>query len=232
MRVFLGSLAGSNSLFGEDRASNYGSFTSGSNAGYGFGNWDFVASGGGAFLASSAGQGFGDIDTNGVSFGAFGNPTGNFIDLRRNLQSSLSLGYALSAAIAVNFRNGNKGMSVYSDTGWSQEVFNFNVGSDAYTINGVSTGQAYSSTMIARIVLKKTTLNYYSYSVTLNSTEYVQNDITYNGYSNIRGIKFYVSGTEQGNDGNNLFFNSIKVYKINEPMSIPSSTYTTFVSYE
>lgn len=238
MRVFVGSLAGSNSLFGEDLSNNYGStrisFNDNSNAGYGFGVWDFDIFGAnaGVFLGSSVSQGFGNIDTSGFSFGAYGNSAGNSIDIKRNLLSNLSLGYALSAAIAVNFRNGNKGFSAYSDTNWSQEVFNFNVGSDTYAINGVSTGQAYSSTMIARIVLKKTNLNYYSYSVTLNSTEYVQNDITFNSYDNIRGIKFYVAGTNTGNDANNLFFNSIKVYKINEPISIPASTYTTFVSYE
>lgn len=231
MRVFLGSLAGSNSLIGEDRSSNYGSFTDGSNAGYGFNSWDFDTFGGnaGVFLGSSFG---GLIDTGGYSFGAYANPTGNSIDIKRNLPLNLSVGYALSAALSVNFRNGNKGFSAYSDVNWNQEVFNFNVGSDDYTINGIGTGQAYSPTMVAKIVLKKTNLNFYSYSVTLGSTTYTENDITYNTHNNIRGFKFYNSNTESG-DANNLYFNSIKVYRIDEPVStIPSSTYTTFVSYE
>jgi hypothetical protein len=233
MRALIGSLAGSRSLIGEDYANNYGaSFTGASNFGYGFNAWDFTINGiAGGFIGSSAGQGFGNIDTSGVSFGVFGNPAGNSADIKRNLPANLSLGYALSASIAVNFRNGNKGFSAYSDTGWSQEVFNFNVGSNAYTINGVSTGQAYSSTMIARIVLKKANTSYYSYSVTLGSTLYTENDITYNGFSNIRGFKFYVSGTEAGN-ANNLFFNSLKVYKIPEPVATQSSTFTAFIAYE
>lgn len=234
MRTFLGSLAGSNSVIGEDRSNNYGSFTDGSNAGYGFNPWDFDITGGsaGVFLGSSFG---GLINTGGNSFGAYANPAGNSIDIKRNLPSNLSVGYALSAALSVNFRNGNKGFSAYSDTNWSQEVFNFNVGGGGlgnYFINGVNTTQAYSPTMVARIVLKKTNSNFYSYSVTLNSTSYSANDITYNGYSNIRGFKFYISGTESGSN-NDLYFNSIKVYRIDEPVStIPSSTYTTFTSYE
>jgi len=236
MRVFLGSLAGSNSVIGEDRANNYGgSFVGASNFGYGFNSWDFTLNGtAGAFIGSSFD---GLIDTNGVSFGAYGNPAGNFIDLKRNLPSSLSVGYALSATMSVNFRNGNKGFSAYSDAGWTQEVFNFNVGGGGagnYIINGVSTGQDYSPTMVARIVLRKTNLNSYSYSVTLNSTTYTENDITRNGYSNIRGFKFYISGTDSTPATvNDLYFNSIKVYRIDEPVStLPSSTYTTFVSYE
>jgi hypothetical protein len=240
MRVFLGSLAGSNSLIGEDIASNYGgSFIGASNFGYGLSAWDFASNNNaGAFIGSSFG---GLINTNGTSFGAFANPAfvnpapNNTIDLRRNLPTSLSVGYALSAAISVNFRNGNKGFSVYNDASWSQEVFNFNVGGGGlgnYIINGVSTGQDYSPTMVARIVLRKTNLNSYSYSVTLGTTTYTANDITYNGYSNIRGFKFYVSNTEAGSN-NDLYFNSIKVYKIDEPISIiPTSTFTTFVSYE
>lgn len=235
MRVFLGSLAGSNSVIGEDRASNYGgSFIGASNFGYGFQAWNFAANfNAGAFIGNSFGN---SIDTNGSSFGLYANPAGgNSIDVRRNLPSNLSVGYALSAAIAVNFRNGNKGFSAYNDEGWNQEVFNFNVGGGGtgnYIINGVSTGQDYSSTMVARIVLRKTNINTYSYSVTLNSTTYTANDITYNGYSNIRGFKFYISNTE-GAPANDLYFNSIKVYRIDEPVStLPSSTYTTFVSYE
>lgn len=235
MRVFSGSLAGSNSLIGEDRASNYGnSFVGASNFGYGFNAWDFALNGNaGGFIGSSFG---GLIDTNGSCFGAFANSAGNNnIDLRRNLPASLSVGYALSAAISVNFRNGNKGFSAYNDAGWSQEVFNFNVGGGGlgnYIINGVSTGQDYSPTMVARIVLRKTNLNSYSYSVTLGTTTYTANDITYNGYSNIRGFKFYIANTE-GAPNNDLYFNSIKVYKIDEPIStVPTSTFTTFVSYE
>ena len=237
MRVFLGSLAGSNSVIGEDRASNYGgSFIGASNFGYGFRAWDFTSNGNaGAFIGSSFG---GLIDTNGSSFGLYGNPAGsNFIDVKRNLPVNLSVGYALSAAISVNFRNGNKGFSAYSDEGWTQEVFNFNVGGGGagnYIINGVSTGQDYSPTMVAKIVLRKTNLNSYSYSVTLNSTTYTENDITRNGYSNIRGFKFYISGTDSTPPTvNDFYFNSIKVYRIDEPVStLPSSTYTTFVSYE
>jgi roadblock/LC7 domain-containing protein len=234
MRVFSGSLAGSNSLIGEDRAINYGgSFAGASNFGYGFDAWDFTSTGNaGAFIGPSFG---GLIDTNGSSFGLYGNGAGsNFIDVRRNLPANLSVGYALSAAISVNFRNGNKGFSVYHNNTWdpNQEVFNFNVGSNDYIIIVVGTGQAYSSTMVAKIVLKKTNLNSYSYSVTLGTTTYTANDITRNGYSNIRGFKFYISNTE-GAPNNDLYFNSIKVYKIDEPIStIPTSTFTTFVSYE
>jgi hypothetical protein len=237
MRVFSGSLAGSNSLIGEDRAINYGgSFAGASNFGYGFDAWDFTSTGNaGGFIGSSYG---GLIDTNGSSFGLYGNGAGsNFIDVRRNLPANLSVGYALSAAISVNFRNGNKGFSVYHNNTWdpNQEVFNFNVGGGGlgnYIINGVSTGQDYSPTMVARIVLKKTNFNSYSYSVTLGTTTYTENDITRNGYSNIRGFKFYIANTE-GAPNNDLYFNSIKVYKIDEPIStIPTSTFTTFVSYE
>lgn len=245
MRPIVGALAGSSSLFGEDKASNYGSFVDGSNGGYGFLAWDFDELGGGAFLGSTAAVNLGNIDTDGTSFGLYANPAGNSIDVKRNLPNNLSVGYALSATLAVAYRNGNKGMSVYSDTNWGTEVFNINVGGGGgggYYINGVLQSQvSYTSQMIIRVEIKRSTLTSFDWKVSMTGATPIESTTV----GTIRGIKFYNSETENSDPENNLYVNSLKIYKIIEPQAVQtvpltgsssppagSSTYTIFMSYE
>lgn len=218
MKVFSGSIGGSHSLIGVDNAADsvYSSFDSGDNGGYGFDGWSFqITNVGGVYRTSSTGQNFGDINTNSLAWAAYGNPSAgtNGINVRRNLNRALSVGFALSAATAVAYRNpGNKGFSIYTDTNWSSEIYNFNTGSDIYSYNvgsgNVNLGWGYSQTSIFNIVAKQTTPTNLEVTLTRGS-----DTDTRNVTGALRGFKWYIFSTNGGDDLNNIFYNSVKIYR-------------------
>jgi hypothetical protein len=205
-----------------DTAANYGgvgepSWTNGANAGAGFGSWNLFTTGtAGSFLGSSSSQGFGNIDTDGQSFGMYGNPTGdNYFNAERSFSSSLNVGDSFSINLAIAFRNGSKGISLFSG-GFApaNEVWNFNVGGDNYTAGGSNLGWSYSQTSIFNILATQTGANSYSISLTRGGDLYTTN-IT--GLSGLSGFRMYVGSTDAGNDLNNLFANSMQTTIVPEP---------------
>lgn len=205
---------------GTDNASNYGgTWINGNNGGTlgTFAPWDLTNNNNngtdtfaGYFLGDST-AGTGDINTGGVSFAIYANPANAFADALRNFGSPLSVGQTFSLDLAVNFRNGNKGFSLFDG---ATEIFNLNVGGDDYQINGVSIGAPYSSTAIFNLSLTQTSAGGGSYSVFYNA-----NGQTYsNSYTGLAsGFKLYNSGTE-GGDASNLYFNNLSI--VPEPSSL------------
>jgi hypothetical protein len=222
MKVFSGSIGGSHSLIGVDNANNSAyddNFISGDNGGYGFQGWNFSDRVGtnGVFIGSSTAQGFGDINVNGESFAAFGNPGGgNGLNMNRALSRPLSVGFALSAECAIAFRSGAKGFSLFNGTGFATEIYNFNagpwLGNDEYTYNIGGGNQIlpwlYSQTSIFRFVARQTTTTNVQVTLTRGS-----DTDTRNVTGNLGAFKFYIFNTNAGNDLNNLFFNSMRVYR-------------------
>jgi hypothetical protein len=202
---------------GTDNAANYGgTWTNGSNGGTAgtFNPWDLTNNGGGGFSGYFLGDsttGSGDINTGGVSFGIFANPGGAFADALRSFGSPLSVGQTFSIDIAVNFRNGNKGFSLFDGV---TEIFNLNVGGDDYQINGLSIGAPYSSTAVFSLSLSQTSAGGGTYSVLYsgNGQTYAA---SYTGVAS--GFKLYNSGTDDGNAANNLYFNNLSI--VPEPSS-------------
>lgn len=190
--------------------------TNGGTAGT-FNPWDLTNNNNGGtnfagyFLGDST-AGSGNINTGGVSFGVYANPSTAFADALRSFGSTLSVGQTFSLDIAVNFRNGNKGFSLFDG---ATEIFNLNIGGDDYTINGSSIGATYSSTAIFNVSLTQTSLTSGAYSVLYNAT-------TYNGsFTGLAsGFKLYNSGTNGGGDGaaDNLYFNNLSI--VPEPSSL------------
>lgn len=205
-----------------DNAANYGGvgepeWTNSANAGTGFGAWNLFTTGlGGRFLGSSASQGFGDIDTAGQSFGMFGNPSGdNYSNAERGFSSALSVGDTFSINLSVAFRNGNKGISLFSG-GFApaNEVWNFNVGGDNYTAGGTNLGWAYSQTSIFNLLATQTSSDSYSISLTRGIDTYSTN---VSGLGGLSGFRLYVGSTAAGNDLNNLFANNLETTIVPEP---------------
>jgi hypothetical protein len=205
-----------------DTAANYGgvgepNWTNGANGGSGFGAWNLFTTGtAGNFLGSSSSQGFGNIDTSGQSFGMYGNPSGdNYFNAERSFSSSLNTGDTFSINLALAFRNGNKGISLYSG-GFApaNEVWNFNVGGDNYTAGGSNLGWAYSQTSIFNLLATQTGANTYSISLTRGGDLYTTN---ISGLGGLSGFKMYVGSTDAGNDLNNLFANSLQTTIVPEP---------------
>jgi len=205
-----------------DTAANYGGvgepgWTNGANAGSGFGSWNLYTTGtAGNFLGSSVSQGFGNIDTDGQSFGMYGNPTGdNYFNAERSFSSALNTGDTFSINLAVAFRNGNKGISLFSG-GFApaNEVWNFNVGGDNYTAGGSNLGWAYSQTSVFNLLATQTSANTYSISLTRGGDLYTTN---ISGLGGLSGFRMYVGSTDAGNDLNNLFANSLQTTVVPEP---------------
>ena len=118
----------------------------GSASGDGFGAWTLGtgdSDGGtqdgfaGHFIGDPAGLGDG-INVGGEAFGMYGT-VDTFADAFRDFDSDLAVGQTFTIDIAVNFRNGNKGIDLV-DSG-NPVPFNFNIGSDAYTVS-VQIGRA------------------------------------------------------------------------------------------
>ena len=194
----------------------------------------------GTFIGSSQASGYGNVDTLpcNLSFGAFANSSpvnpGVFSDVIRPMSAPLAVGQSLSAAFAIAFRNGNKGISIYSDqtTSPSSEMFYFNVGNNSYQygIPGVTTGTVnwpYIQTSLFVLSAYRESTSLIKFNVTrLNDNSIFTINYTIPGRT-IRSIKFYISGTEPGTGGlNDIYFNGVSYYPLNIPPPSPTPTTT------
>lgn len=193
----------------------------GDDGGTGFNSWTLTTQGtGGGFIGDSAAQGFGDINSSGEAWGFFGNPAGaNGVNADRTFEGgALTVGQTFLIDLAIAFRNGNKGIDLkVGGTG----VWNFNVGGDQYTVNGVnlSTGPGswdYSQTSIFELSVTATGAG--TYDVTLTRGSDVFNQSYANGGAGIDSFGLYVFGTDAGDDRNNLFANNLAI--VPEPSTI------------
>lgn len=202
---------------GSDKASNYGgTWTNGSNGGTGFSPWNLTGNNNdnstlfaGYFLGDST-AGSGDINTAGVSFAVYANPGNAFANADRNFDSSLLSGQTFSLDLAVNFRNGNKGFNLYDG---ATEIFNFNVGSNMYSINGVDTGLTYDAASVFHLSFTQTSLAGGTYTVSRGANMFSN---TYTGDAS--GFRLYNSGTDDGGNSNNLYFNNLTI--VPEPSTL------------
>lgn len=216
------------SLFAQafsDNAANYGGdWTSGSNGGTGFLAW-FISSNNndfdllaGGFLGSST-DGAGNINTGGVSFGLYASPSGAFVNADRPFSEPLPSGSTLTFQLGVNFDNGNKGFNIYAGT--QGEVFNFNVGNggsvssaNATLTPGSGSGYNYGGNdAVIDISIDVQSASSFTYTITRSSSQGNQGTLLSGTVSDLTelltGIRFYNSGTEDDQPGNNLYINSL-----------------------
>lgn len=206
-------------IVAEDDAGNYTSWETGNNNGFGFSAWDmWITGNAGFFIGSSAGQEFGDIDVDGKSFGMYGNTNlGDYSNAQR-LFSNWSDGATFSIDLAVAYRNGSKGIDIFS-SGY-ELIWNFNVGGDNYTAGGVNQSWSYSPTSVFKLTATQNG-NDVDILLTRGTDSY---STTITGKSLI-GFKLYEGNTEFG-DYNNLYFNSLKV-SYADPAKVPATANVT-----
>jgi hypothetical protein len=195
-----------------DNAGNYlGDWTNGSNSGTGFGAWDLYGEGSfGNFIGDSVDQGFGNVNTSGSAFGMWGNPSGsNFSNAQRAFSDALSVGNSFSIQLAIAFRNGAKGISLFSG-GFAEgnEIWNFNVGGDQYTAGGVNQTWAYDQTSVFNLSATQLSATSIGIALTRGSDSY---STTINDTGLLTGFRLYVGSTEDGAALNNLYFNNLTV---------------------
>lgn len=220
----------SGAAFGQiatDNAANYVSFGDTSNAGSGFLAWSVTSNDNGStvfagsFLGNST-DGAGDINTAGSSFGLYANPGVAFVNADRGFSTALTVGDVFSFDMALNFDNGNKGVSLFA--GSQGEVFNFNVGSGGSvsssnaTINpGAGAGYDYGgSDAVLNLAFTILSGSQMGYSVSRSSSQGNQGVLFSGSVSgltdSVTGFRFYVSGTDAGGaPQNNLYFNNLEV---------------------
>lgn len=199
-----------------DNASNYsGGWTDLSSNGTGFNPWGFTADVDDTVKITDSTVGAGDINTGTNSFSIASDNSGN-IDVFRSFGSGASLGagYVLSFDLSVNYRNGNKGFDLRSaETG----VFNFNVGSDNYFFGGTDLGAegwAYVNDGVYSLEFGFVTETIMNAKITRTSgsdttRSFEIPNVALSGP--IDNFKFYVSGTDNADAQNNLYFNNLEV---------------------
>lgn len=209
-----------------DYASNYTTWTNGSNLGTGFSNWDLWTQNtdathfAGHFLGNSSSQGFGDINSSGSTFSMYANPTGVFV--QANAQRFLSNtgspsvggrqyllpGQSFKIDLAIAYRNGYKGIDLMDQN--FGLLFNFNVGSDLYATSTHSDlGWVYNQNSIFQLQVNQVDVNSYEVIILRDSDIYSSGIRT----GQFSGFKLYVGNTDSNNDLNNLHFNNLQVQK-------------------
>ena len=151
------------------------------------------------------------LNTNGVAFRLFGN-TGNQSDAYRFIDpNGLGAGQTFSIQMAVNYRNGYKGIDLRGATTGDPTIFTFNVGSDDYAVSNAATGNgslgnAYSSDSVFTLSFTQTDLAGGTWTIDRSGGFTDSDSGTYLGIA--RSFKLYVGGTIDGPE-NALFVNNL-----------------------
>lgn len=208
-------------IVGSDDAGNYTSWTSGSNGGTGFGAWNFAGGDShGFFLGSSTNIGGPGADINsggGTSFGMYGQ---GFADAVRSFSAPLAVGDTFSLDLAVNYRNGNKGVDLRDGSG--STLFNFNVGGDDHVVSNAATGNgsignAYSDNTAFSLTFAQTSLSGGTWSIARSGGVTGLSSGTYSGLA--AGFKLYVAGTDGGSQ-NDLMANNLVITAVPEASAL------------
>lgn len=219
-------------LTASDDASNYGIWTDTQNQGTGFLDWSLSSSGGtsgfAGHLIGDSTSGAGDINTgSNQSFSMFADSdSGAFSTAIRSFGTALSVNDVFSFKMGINFDNGNKGFNIRTA---GDSIFNFNIGgggsvsSANATLNaGAGAGYDYGgSDAMLDAVIRVIGADTIEYEISRVSSSGFQGVLFSGSVSNILNpidnFEFYVSGTDDGQDANNFYFNSLSVSEVPEP---------------
>jgi hypothetical protein len=207
-------LLGSGGVWGQnfsDNASNYSSWTNGSNQGTGFGAWAFTTgTNSGSFLGNPANNGMGTTGIGTNAFGMYATGSG-YMNALRPFSSAMEVGDKFSFYWAINWdaNGGGKGFDLKSGGTTIFNVNNFN-SSTITTTNGNAFTNYGTSPMLVTLI--RTSSTQYSFRMTARDggSDYTT---TINSSSQIDRINFYI-GNQNNSDGNrNMFFNHLTIEK-------------------
>jgi hypothetical protein len=197
--------------------------------GNGFNPWKLTtnANGGAAgFFIGDSKIGSGDINTNGKSFGLYGNSNAAAAaNADRTFATPLAEGQTFSIQIAVNYRNGSKGIDLDKADGTA--IWNLNIGKNPGTaqddysyadlVNGgqsVSLGLDYQPDSVFTVSVTQKAGTKVGISISRTSAakgvEKPVRDVEFDLGAGIAGFGLYVAGTE-GGDANNLYTNNLSL---------------------
>jgi hypothetical protein len=204
----------SGGVFGQnfsDNASNYSSWTNGSNQGTGFGAWAFTTgANSGSFLGNPSNNGMGTTGIGTSAFGLFA--TGSaYMNALRPFSAAMEVGDKFTFYWAINWdaNGGGKGFDLRSGGTTVFNVNNFN-SSTITTTNGNAFTTYGTSPMLVTLI--RTSSTQYSFRMTARDggSDYTT---TINSSSSIDRINFY-NGNQNNGDGNrNMYFNHLTIEK-------------------
>ncbi len=226
--LFIATLFASYNVFGQyiiaqDDASNYASWSSGDNQGFGFGSWTLTNGGGGGHYLGSTGLG---SNTFGIYAG--GNNSSDNSYAVRTINNAIGVKTSISFQMgytSVNSSGGEIGVVFYSSSSFRLS-FKFVGGTTYWQLNDggsdFNTTIPFSaSTQLTFTLTRESVNNHYSLTITQGSTTYTATDyIASSGVFDIDEVKFYSVG--QGS-GENLGFDIFKV-EASVPDNIPSGS--------
>lgn len=217
---------------GNDDASNYITepWVNESNQGTGFGNWQLSNNGAnsGFYIGSSTSNGHADINTSDNSFGMYGH-SGEYANAQRAI-TAWENGSTFSLQMAVQWRNGNMGLSLFNQTGFApeDEIWNFNISNDGYG----TTGWSYYSDMMLTFSINQDGENL-SVTVTGESTAGLWTDTwtTTINTQTLGGFKIY-KGDGVTDGQNNLFFNNLTLTRPTISATIDPAEITVYGNWD
>lgn len=216
--------------------------TDGAVTGDGFSSWYLVNSTNGAGAASgffigdsknlSSGQTGADIDTNSKAFGMYAGLNGStdpnpaasadayrwFVQADGTTHDTLAVGQTFSLNIAVNYRNGFKGIDLRDAS--DSTIFNFNIGNNDYVVSNATTGNgsignSYDANTSFGLAFTQTSLTGGTWAITRGGGTASNASGTYSGAAG--SFKLYVGQTDGGSQ-NDLYANNMAV--VPEPTTL------------
>jgi len=198
-------------------------------SGAGFGAWNLRADPNAAVrIESVASLGGGTLLNTGsaafrLSGGWYEATPGNWVQAYAKAErwldpAGLDVGQAFTFQMAVNYRNGAKGVDLFGIDG--TKIFNFNVGGDDYLVGNATTGNgsignSYSNDTLLEFRFEQTNSAGGSWTITRSGGLSDLDAGTYTGV--VRRFDFYAGGTDNNNP-DALFFNNFAI--IPEPSSL------------
>lgn len=194
-----------------DNASNYSSWTNGSNLGSGFGVWTLSAgTNSGSFLGNPANNGMGTTGIGTNAFGLFA--TGSaYMNATRPFENAMEVGDKLTFYWAMNW-DANGGGKGFDFKNGATTIFTvINSGSSTITAGGVTADSNYGTTPML-VTLIRTSSTQYSFSMTSRSGGSTYNS-TINSSSAINAVNFFIGNQNEGNGNRNMYFNHLTIEK-------------------
>ncbi|MBK9290015.1 MAG: hypothetical protein IPM52_00030 [Bacteroidetes bacterium] len=201
-----------------DNASNYSTWTHGSNQGDGFGAWS-ITTGGGGSAGAFLGDPFANAGISGMSnpsFALFANPGGSgaFVNADRSLIIPLPDGATLSFDYGTNWDtdtpSGNKGFNLYTGGISGTQIININQSNSAtITINSNDMFTAYGTNKITFNFEQISATQLRVYATGRDGVQTFDQTLTVAG--RVDAIRFYASGLNDNNANREPYFNNFKI---------------------
>lgn len=203
---------GTGAYSGADSATNYSSWSNGSNQGSGFGPWAITAGGtvSGVFLGDPSAAGISGMSSK--SFGLYAKGgSGSIIQAYRPLTTPLAVGDSMSFQWGINWDSGTgeKGFNIRG----SDDTFLFNVknlGSSSILVNGTDSGIGYGTAAMTWTITRTSNTTLSVRASGRDGTTFTR-DITVSNTAPGK-IEFYAQNLTDG-DQRQPYVNDLKIYR-------------------